>query len=144
MHELLDGAIRTLEEVLMPELATPWAKSSAIGLLGQLRYARARADGDDLAEQNAALQRCLAGLSSEFSELRKIVEAAATSGDASRDLREQAGKLLVFAVGNEGAATDAVRERLRPLLVEHLQRDLAASTPMLHAFLAAGSVGSAR
>ena len=42
LSQLLQSAIRTIDEVLMPELQTQWAKSSAMGLVGQLRYALAR------------------------------------------------------------------------------------------------------
>jgi hypothetical protein len=141
-QELLAGAIRTVEEVLLPELQSAWARTSAVGLLGQLRYALARTTTDSLAAQDAALEKCLTGLFEEFPELRDHAAAVDTSGDASWDLREQAARLLVFAVGHESAAAEAVRAQLRPLLAEQLAQDLAETHPMLQAFLASGSLGS--
>jgi hypothetical protein len=141
-QELLQGAIRTLEEVLMPELQSTWAKTSALGLLGQLRYALARGSKDSLAEQNEELEACVKGLLDEFPDLRALAADIETSGDRSWDLREQAGRLLVFALAKETAACRAVRERLRPLLIAHVGQDLGESGPMLQAFLASGSLGS--
>ncbi|MBW2421677.1 MAG: hypothetical protein JRH19_24270 [Deltaproteobacteria bacterium] len=141
-QELLQGAIRTIEEVLAPELQTPWARTTALGLVGQLRYALARFDGDSLAAQDVELKDCLQGLLDEFAELRDIASELEETGDASWDLRERAGRLLVFALSDETVAGAAVRERLRPLLVAHVARDLGETGPMLQAFLASGSLGS--
>ena len=140
--QLLQSAIRTIEEVLMPELRTQWARSSAMGLVGQLRYALARGESSSLAAQDAELERCLEGLLGEFSELRELASTIEPSGDASWDLRERASRLLVFALENQSPAAAAVRTRLRPLLTAQLLQDLAETGPMLQAFLASGSVGS--
>jgi hypothetical protein len=139
---LLQGAIRTVEEVLTPELHSTWARTSALGLLGQLRYALARLERDSLEEQTAELERCLNALFDEFPELREAAAVGEARGDASWDLREQAGRLLIFALDRDTRAAAAVRERLRPLLTTHAAQDLAESGPMLHAFLASGSLGS--
>jgi hypothetical protein len=141
-EELLRGAILTVEEVLLPELRSAWARTSAMGLLGQLRYALARTTSDSLAAQDAALAQCLSGLLEEFPELRDQAAAIEKSGNASWDLREQAGRLLAFAVGRESAAAVAVRAHLRPLLTAQVSEDLTETHPMLHAFLASGSLGS--
>jgi hypothetical protein len=140
--ELLAGAVRTIEEVLLPELQTAWARSSASGLLGQLRYALAREASDSLAAQDAELAHCLDALFEEFHELRAVASAAAASGETSWDLRERAARLLVHALDNDAAAADAVRARLRPLLLAHVAKDLAETGPMLQAFLTSGSLGS--
>jgi hypothetical protein len=139
---LLQGAIRTLEEVLTPELRSTWARSSALGLVGQLRYALARLERNSLAEQDAELESCLSAVLGEFPELREVASAGGVTGDASWDLREQAGRLLVFALDLDTPAAAALRERLRPLLTAHTAQDLAESGPMLQAFLASGSLGS--
>jgi hypothetical protein len=141
-RELLQGAIRTIDEVLLPELQTTWARNSASGLLGQLRYALAREASDSLAAQDAELASCLEGLLEEYPELREAASAIAASGNASWDLRERAGRLLVHALDNDAAAADAVRARLRPLLTAHVAQDLAETGPMLQAFLTSGSLGS--
>lgn len=141
-QELVRGAIRTIEEVLTPELTSTWARGSALGLVGQLRYLLARLERDSLAEQTAELEGCLGDLCAEFPELRDEAARTAVRGDASWDLRAQAGRLLVFALDHDGPAGAAVRARLRPLLTAHAARDLAESGPMLQAFLASGSLGS--
>lgn len=144
--ELLDGAIRTIEDVLLPDLQSAFARSTATLLAGQLRYALARLDDESLATQTDELAACLDTLCAEFAALREVADAAPTTGDAAVDTRERAGRLLAHAVGSPDGddAGRAVRERLRPLLVAQLQSDMASATPLLHAFLAAGSVGSAR
>ncbi len=140
--ELLRGAIRTIEDVLVPELRSDWARTSAMGLLGQLRYALARQVSDSLAAQDAELEECLNGLLEEFARLREVAGAAEATGDVSWDLRERSGRLLVFALDGESDAAAAVRARLRPLLTSHVARDLGETGPMLQAFLASGSLGS--
>jgi len=140
--ELLEAAVRTLEDVLIPELQTPWARTTAMGLLGQLRYAVARTSTDSLATQDDELEACLEALVGEFPGLRELLATAALRGDRSWDLREQASRLLVHALDGEDAARAAIRSRLRPLLAAHVQQDLGETGPMLQAFLASGSLGS--
>jgi len=140
--ELLESAIRTVEDVLTPELASDWARGAAIGLVGQLRYALAREAGDTLDAQDTELSDCLEALANEFPAISVALSEVPKSGDVSWDLREQAGRLLVFALADTGDAGDAVRARLRPLLVAHVSQDLVQSGPMLQAFLASGSLGS--
>lgn len=139
--QLLQSAIRTIEEVLMPELETQWARSSAMGLVGQLRYALTRGESGSLAAQDAELEGCLEGLLAEFPELRELLSAIEPSGDASWDLRERASRLLIFALDGQAPAAVAVRDRLRPLLTAQLLQDLVETGPMLQAFLESGSVG---
>ena len=141
-EELLRGAIRTVEEVLMPELQTAWAKTSALGLLGQLRYALTRAASDSLADQDAELQGCLDELLAEFSQLRAVTSGVEASDNPSWDLREKAGRLLVFALDDDTPAAAAIRARLRPLLTAHVAQDLGETGSMLQAFLVSGSLGS--
>jgi hypothetical protein len=143
LPQLLQSAIRTIEEVLMPELQTQWAGSSAMGLVGQLRYALARGERDSLAAQDAELSGCLEELLDEFPELRELLSAIEPSGDASWDLREQVSRLLIFALDGQTPAAAAIRARLRPLLTAQVLQDLAETGPMLQAFLESGSIGNA-
>ena len=142
LSQLLESAIRTIEEVLMPELQTPWARSSAMGLVGQLRYALARGECGSLAAQDAELEGCLEGLLDEFPGLRELLSTIETSGDASWDLRERASRLLVFALDGQAPEAAAIRARLRPLLTAQVMQDLAETGPMLQAFLESGSIGN--
>jgi hypothetical protein len=140
--ELLEAAIRTIEEVLAPELQTPWARASAIGLVGQLRYGLQRIAHDSLEEQDDALETCLEALLGEHAELRDAIAEVSSVDQRSWDLRARAAHLLVWAQGREGAPADAVRGVLRPLLIGQARQDLGESGPMLAAFLAADSLGS--
>jgi len=168
-RELLESAVRTIEAVLMPELRTAWARASALGLVGQLRYALTREGSDSLAEQDAELTDCIEALLRAHPELRAVAEeegewgeaepaAGASdadsggespaapdrvdrSSDPSWQLRSRAGRLLVFALDREDPAAEAIRSDLRPLLIEQAGGDLAESGPMLGAFLASGSLG---
>jgi hypothetical protein len=140
--QLLQSAIRTIEEVLMPELQTQWAGSSAMGLVGQLRYALARGERDSLAAQDAELAGCLEGLLGEFPKLRELLSEIEPSGNASWDLREQVSRLLIFALDGQSPAAAAIRARLRPLLTAQVLQDLAETGPMLQAFLESGSIGN--
>ncbi|MBW2314675.1 MAG: hypothetical protein JRH10_10825 [Deltaproteobacteria bacterium] len=140
--ELLEGAVRTLEDVLVPELQTPWARTTAMGLVGQLRYAAARAAADSLEAQDIELASCIDGLLAEFPALREVVSTAELRGDRSWDLRARAGRLLIHALDGDDLACAAIRSRLRPVLTAHVQQDLGETGPMLQAFLASGSLGS--
>jgi hypothetical protein len=142
LSQLLQSAIRTIEEVLMPELQTQWARSSAMGLVGQLRYALARGECSSLAAQDAELEGCLEGVLGEFPELRELLSTIEPSGDASWDLRERASRLLIFALDGQTPAAAAVRARLRPLLTAQVLQDLAETGPMLQALLESGSIGN--
>jgi hypothetical protein len=139
---LLLGAIRTIEEVLAHELQTTWARSSALGLVGQLRYALTRSASNSLAEQDAEIDACLRELEAQFPDLRELLGAVELRNDPSWDLREKAARLLVYALDNEAPAAAAIRERLRPILTTHADRDLVETGPMFQAFLASGSLGS--
>jgi len=139
---LLQAAIQTIEEVLAPELQSAWARGCALGLVGQLRYALSRLERDSLAEQTAQLKGCLSALFEEYPALRAVARGDDARGDESWDVREQAGRLLVFALEAEAPEALAVRERLRPLIVSQAAGDLAETAPMLQAFLASGSLGS--
>jgi hypothetical protein len=138
---LLESAIVTVESVLLPELGSPWARGVAIGLIGQLRYAMGRLEDDTLADQDAALERCIDSLLEAHPELREVVEPVSEAGDRSWRLRDQAARLLVYALaGGQGATS--IQSDLRPLLMAQADQDLGQSGPLLGAFLQAGSVGA--
>lgn len=140
--QLLKGAIRTLEDVLMPELSSDWARASALGLAGQLRYAITRSEQDSLAVQDLELTERLNALFDAHPDLAEVVVDVETRDDESFDLRARAARLLVHALGRESADAVAIREQLRPLLRAHVGQDLGETGPMLQAFLASGMLGS--
>lgn len=136
--ELLTGAIRTLEEILLPELQTPWARSSTVQLAGLLQYALARQDHDLQAQQDAELRGCLERL---LAAQPGLAQAAGTERERvamaeGTELRRAAGALLVFAQEHAAdAAAAAVRRDLRPLLVRQTAEDLAEASPLLEGFM---------
>jgi hypothetical protein len=126
--ELLGGAIRTIEEILAPELQTSWARASAIQLAALLRYTLARQKDDLPARQEAELRECLAALAAE--------DASASAPGADLEaLLARAGDLLVHAQEHDDALAGAVRARLRPLLLRHTAEDLAEAGPLLQGFM---------
>ncbi len=134
--ELLQGAVRTIEEILAPELQTSWARASAIQLAAQLRYTLARQGEDVQARQDAQLRECLAALAREHA----TVEAPGEDGEDGEAMRAQAGQLLVHAQTHTDAVSEAVRTALRPLLLRHTAEDLDEAAPLLQGFMA-GSRG---
>lgn len=123
LEESLTGVMRTIEEILLPELRTSWAKACAIQAIGLLRYALAREAEPVDARQQAELAEVLAGLTDAFPAL--------IAGGTALD---QASALLVRAQGVEDAASVAIRERLRPVVMRHAAEDLAATGPLLQSF----------
>lgn len=158
---LLASALHTVEKILMPELQSAWARSSAICLMGQLRYAIQRLDSTSLRDQDDALDDVISALTARHPELADVAgddgeSAAAGSGVAAEGLsapepseargrsfwlRKRAGRLLVHAEGASSEAARAVREELRPVVVAQSQQEFAESAPLLQAFVEAGSTG---
>ena len=127
--ELIGGAIRTIEEILAPELQTSWARSSAVQLVALLRYTLARQGNDVQARQDAELLDCLRALPANDHT------SALTHRPASDDLRRTAGALLVHAQQSDDDLAAAARVSLRPLLARHTAEDLAEAGPLLQGFM---------
>jgi hypothetical protein len=133
---ILRSAIATVRDVLMPELTSAWARTSALQLIGMLAYARARTAADpersaDLAEALAVLLLDEPALAAQFGDFDAAL--AARGGDASA-LHALAGELLVHAQRQDGPGSVAIRERLRPLLLRRLGEDLAGAQVMMQTF----------
>ena len=127
--ELIGGAIRTIEEIFLPELQTSWARASAVQLTGLLRYALSRQEGDLQAIQDVELLDCLRALPAN------PYTAALTHRPAGADLRRAASELLVHAQTHDDELAAMARERLRPLLAKHTAEDLVESGPLLQGFM---------
>ncbi|MFN0093253.1 MAG: hypothetical protein ACKVVT_00535 [Dehalococcoidia bacterium] len=133
-QELLSSAIRTVEEILAPELRTAWAKASAGQLVGLLKYALADTGDASLARQDAELRSVLLRLLAEHPGLAAIagVDPALAGSDG---LREAAGRLLSHAQTASGPAVDAVGTGLRPVALRQIDEDLAEAGPLLQGFM---------
>ena len=128
-EELLNGAIRTIEEIFLPELRTSWAKASAVQLVGLLRYALQRQAEDIERRQDAELLDCLRALPPN------VQTSALTHRPDGPALRGCAGALLIHAQGADDALAVAIGASLRPLLARHTAEDLAEAGPLLHGFM---------
>ncbi len=136
---------RTLRDVVLPQLADPWARQSVIGLIGLAAYARGR--GDDPADANrAAVAEVLDTLSANRLVARHwpprphMFDSPTPSG-AERTHEgfgalAAAGAVLAAAVtdpDDDGAASE-VRAALRPLLVAQLDAELASDMVLSEPF----------
>jgi hypothetical protein len=120
--ELWWSVRETLRTVVVPALTDPWARAAAVQLVALADYARTRPDADpetDRAEELTAALDTLAG--------NPLVPAEGTAW-------ARAGAALAAAVRRPGPDADAVRRALRPLLLAHLEADLAVTGPMMNGF----------
>ena len=113
----------TLRDVVLPQLDDEHARAATIELIGLAAYARARGD-DRGAARIAELRAVLDGLPGS---------GCAGAGDATEVLAACADA-LVAATGGDDEGAAAVRDRLRPVLLRHLDEDLAGEEGLLTAF----------
>lgn len=132
--ELINSAIRTVEEILGPELRTQWARASAGQLVGLLKYTLARQGTDSLTRQEGELRATLAALYAEQPALGEVAAEAPVAATLD-GLLTASGALLAWADGREGEEADAVRATLRPLSMRHVAEDLAEAGPLLQGFM---------
>jgi hypothetical protein len=120
---------RTLHEVLLPAIPEEqeWARTTAVQLIGLARYAAARPP-DATAERVAELRAALAALAGN-----PLVEGLGDDADAGA-VFEAAGRALAAAVGRHDAGADQVRRAVRPVVVRHLDDELAVTAPLVAAF----------
>jgi hypothetical protein len=128
-----DGAIvrsiaRTLADVIRPALrgdrrADPYARTVAVQLAGVARYAAAR-PADPAGTRRAELSAALDSLGANPIVL----------GCAGDDPDGVASAALVACIGRVDRDADDVRATLRPVLVGHLDDELAVTAPLIVAF----------
>lgn len=122
-----DGAVwasvaETLRKVVVPALDEgTHAHAAAVQLVALAEHARDRA-ADPTLERDAELAAAL----------DRLAGNALVPPDGSPN--DRAAAALAAAVGRAGADADAVRHALRPLLVAHLDDDLAATAGLGEAF----------
>ena len=105
-----------------------WARVAAVQLVGLVRYASARTT-DPTADRAVEVAAALHALAAN-----EIV-AAVWDGDRSeRAVMTAAGAALAGAVGRDDAAATEVRAVLRPVLLRHLDEELAVTSPLVAAF----------
>jgi hypothetical protein len=118
----------TLTEVVLPALADgdEWARTATVQLIGLARYARRR-PADATAERHRQIVAVLSRLAGN-----ELVDWDGATDEGS--VEAAAGRALVAAVGRDDAAADEVRRELRPVLVQQLDDELAATGPLVAAF----------
>lgn len=124
--ELWRGVEATVRDVLLPAITDEWARAAAIQLVGVARYAQRR-PSDPTATRVAEIAAALDQLASN-----PLVPQR--SGDDEVAVLDAAGRALAAAVGDDGAAGDAVRSTLRPVVVRQLDDELVVTGPLVAAF----------
>ena len=127
--ELWRGVEYTVRNVLLPSITDDWARVAAIQLIGLARYAATRPD--DLTPVRAAeLAAALDGLATN-----PIVAELWPGDDRGVAVVMKAiSDALSAAIGRTDEAADEIRSVLRPIVVRHLDDDLAVTQPMLPYF----------
>ena len=134
VDEVLAGALHTIENQLLPNLEDTWARAAASQLMGTLEYARALLATDEHMDEGIdAVEAVIAGLLRDHPGLEAVLEGSEGETRGFTAL-EQASRLLSHAVANESAEADAIRDRLRPLIVQQATDTLNETMPMLMAF----------
>jgi len=120
---LWSSVAATLRDVVLPELRDEFARAATIQLIGLTAYARGR--GDDPGPARVV-------------ELRGALEELAANVHVVRwprsDVLAACSDALVAASGHDDEDATAVRDRLRPILLRHLDEDLAVGEGLLAAF----------
>lgn len=126
--EILRSVDETVLHVLLPALSddADWARAAAVQLVGLVRYA-ARRGPDPTDARVAEIADALAVLADnglvDWDGVRSRSSVMTAAGDALRR-----------AVADDGPAGDQIRRMLRPVLVAHLDDELAETSPLVGAF----------
>lgn len=118
----------TLTGVVLPAIDDDhaWARAATVQLIGLVRYAASRP-----ADATAARTREIA------STLTQLAANQLVDWDGEPDepnVSAAAGRALAAAVGRTDAAAEEIRAVLRPVLLRHLDDELAVTAPLVGAF----------
>lgn len=119
----------TLTDVVLPAIADgdDWARAATVQLIGLVRYAASR-PADASGERFTELAAALGSLSHN-----PLVDWDGEPTAAS--VQGAAGRALATAVERDDDPTaDEVRRVLRPIIVRHLDDELAVTAPLVDAF----------
>lgn len=128
--EIHRAVAATVRDVLLPALPEDagWARAAAIQLVGLTQYAAQRGP-DRTAARVAELADVLRSLAGN-----ELVDAAWDGDPSQRAVMGAAGAVLAAAVGRADDASRAAAEALRPVVVRHLDAELAETAPLVAAF----------
>ncbi len=134
VETILRSCIATLDAEIVPELTSDWGRYSGKLVAASLEYALTL-----LSEPEAPAQR-RRELAEAIEVLRPSIEAAGrpefTAALEADSPYEVASKLLVAGQSDSSALAEELRAALHPLLEQQLEAQLAASFPLLGAFVA--------
>jgi len=133
VETILRSCVATLNAEIVPELTSDWGRYSGKLVAASLEYALTL-----LSDPEAPAQR-RRELADTIETLRPSIEAAgrpefmaALGADSPYEV---ASKLLVAGQGDSSALAEDLRAALHPLLEQQLEAQLAASAPLLGAFV---------
>jgi len=137
LEEVLDGAVATIRDILIPNLTDAWARASAVQLTGLLTYA-SRLPTElvftgRLMEIGGAIESLLASYLELHEPFAGRHPGPHTEAGAV-DTLQLASDMLVYAIRNQNPASEAIRGELRPLLVRQLVEDSQRTSAMLMTF----------
>jgi hypothetical protein len=120
----------TVRDVLIPALRddADWALAVAVQLVGLARYAghRPTSTGKHRVDELAAIL--------DAKSNNELVAKHWRGNDASSSVIDVVGRILAEAVTQTGPDADEIRRSLRPVIVRHLDEDLAVTSPLVNAF----------
>ena len=126
------GVEQTLRDVVLPAVADGFARISVVQIIGLAHYARTRGD-DPTAERVAAVAAALDGLADRAPVTAHWPQDGPR--DAAAVMGAAAGVLVsCVALPDDDHDALAVRAALRPVLVAHLDDDLAGNAVLMSAF----------
>jgi hypothetical protein len=134
VETILRSCVETLNAEVVPELTSDWGRYSGKLVAASLEYALT------LLSDPEAPERRRRELAEVIESLRPGIEAAGSSAlkaalEADSPY-EVASRLLVAGQGDSSALAEELRAALHPLLEQQLEAQMAASLPLLGAFVA--------
>jgi hypothetical protein len=134
VETILRSCVTTLNAEIVPELTSDWGRYSGKLVAASLEYALTL-----LSDPEAPAQR-RRELAAAIEALRPSIEAAENPEFAAAlqagSPYEVASELLVAGQGDSSALAEDLRAALHPLLEQQLEAQMAASLPLLGAFVA--------
>jgi hypothetical protein len=128
-NELWRAVEQTVHNVLLPSITDDWPRVAAIQLIGLARYAATRPE-DRTPARTAELAHALDGLAGN-----PIVAENWRGEDRTvAVVMRVAGDVLAAAIDRTDDEADEIRRVLRPIVLRHLDDDLAVTEPMLPYF----------
>ena len=119
VETILANSAQVLRDVVLPDLTDEWPRNCARVIAGALDYAIGLLKEDRAAEYRAELEVALRGVAGEV------------QGEGSPF--ERASAALVWSREHDGPEAEAVRAVLHPVLAAQMDREAAASEPLLTA-----------